>query len=111
MSTRTSQDFTAESNSLRIELVPNSESPYKRATNVEKSKSLNDFDDFNYRNAIFYDPFTVLNIRIIGKSGVGKTALINRFVINKFIDKHFFTWKTISTKEMTIQGTFPTFLQ
>jgi GTPase SAR1 family protein len=82
-----------QDNPMEIELI-------KKHYPVIKSKSFNEFDR---RNALI-ESKSILNIKILGLSGVGKTALINRFVMNRFINNYHSTLNTTSTKEMNLQG-------
>ena len=89
-------DHTIEMNLL------NPKKPQKNGQYTSiKSKSFNEFDR---RSGINISSCTTLNIKIIGGARVGKTALVNRFMVNKFIDQHHFTWNTTTTKELIVQG-------
>ena len=84
-----------EENPNEIELI---KKPYYQPI---KSKSFNEFDR---RNAILLETKSILNIKILGPSGVGKTALINRFVMNQFINQYNSTLNTTSTRVINLQG-------
>jgi putative ribosome biogenesis GTPase RsgA len=68
-----------------------------------KSKSFNEFQRTSH---LLMDSSIILNIRIIGLSGAGKTALIHRFVMNQFVNDYHSTLTTTSTKELNLQGLY-----
>ena len=86
------------SNNLKIELIE------EDTTKFKKLKTFGYFEEIESPENNQVNDITDLSIKIIGKSGRGKTALINRFILKKFQENHFSTYNTVSSRTLWIRG-------